>query len=125
MSPSRRATLLLLATTVLWGSSFFTMDWGTRGIALRIGSAAAPSGFLFLRFLVAVLVQIAIFPALRKQLNGPVVRAGVILSIPFYAGFILQATGLVTATSTIVAFLTSLFVVITPLIGVLFFKEKL
>jgi drug/metabolite transporter (DMT)-like permease len=125
MSPSRRATLLLLATTVLWGSSFFTMDWGTRAIALRIGSAAAPSGFLFLRFLVAALVQIAVFPALRKQMNGPVMRAGVILSLPFYAGFILQATGLATSTSTIVAFLTSLFVVITPLIGVLFFKEKL
>jgi len=125
MSPSRRATLLLLATTVLWGSSFFAMDWGTRGIALRIGSTAAPSGFLFLRFLAAALCQLAMFPALRKQLRGPVVRAGIVLSIPFYAGFILQATGLGTATSTVVAFLTSLFVVITPLIGVLFFREKL
>ena len=33
MSPARRATLLLVATTVLWGSSFFTMAWGIEGIA--------------------------------------------------------------------------------------------
>lgn len=125
MNPARRATLLLLATTVLWGSSFFTMDWGTRGLALHVGSSAAPSAFLFLRFLTAALLQILIFPRLIGSLSGSVVRAGAILSIPFYAGFILQATGLVSATSTVVAFLTSLFVVITPLIGRLFFKERI
>jgi len=125
MTSARRATLLLLSTTVLWGSSFFTMDWGTRGLARHLGFAAAPSAFLFLRFAVAALVQVAIFPGLLRSLSGPVVRAGAILSIPFYAGFILQATGLVSATSTVVAFLTSLFVVITPLIGRLFFRERL
>src|SRR5882672_3111422 len=110
MSPSRRATLLLLSTTVLWGSSFFTMDWGTQGIALHLGPAAAPSAFLFLRFLLSALLQVAIFPSILKDLRGPVIRAGILLSIPFYTGFILQATGLVSATSTVVAFLTSLFV---------------
>jgi drug/metabolite transporter (DMT)-like permease len=100
------------------------MDWGMRGIALRLGSAAAPSAFLFLRFLISAVLQVAIFPSLLKNLTGPVVRAGAILSLPFYAGFILQATGLVSSTSTVVAFLTSLFVVITPLIGRLFFRES-
>ncbi|HLY73320.1 MAG TPA: DMT family transporter [Planctomycetota bacterium] len=123
MSPARRATLLLLATTVLWGSSFFTMSWGTRGIALHLGSGAAPSAFLFLRFLASAVIQVAIFPSLLKDLTGPLVRAGVTLSLPFYAGFFLQATGLVSSTSTVVAFLTSLFVVITPLVGRLFFRE--
>ncbi|HEV3026849.1 MAG TPA: DMT family transporter [Planctomycetota bacterium] len=125
MSPSRRATLLLVATTVLWGSSFLTMDWGTRGIALRLGSAAAPSAFLFLRFLASAVLQVAVFPSLLKDLTVPVVRAGAILSLPFYAGFLLQATGLGSSTSTVVAFLTSLFVVITPLIGRLFFRESI
>jgi drug/metabolite transporter (DMT)-like permease len=125
MSPARRATLLLLATTVLWGSSFFTMDWGTRGLAPHVGPAAAPSAFLFLRFLAAALLQVVIFPGLLKGLSGPVVRAGVLLSVPFYAGFILQTTGLVSATSTVVAFMTSLFVVITPVIGRLFFGERI
>jgi drug/metabolite transporter (DMT)-like permease len=124
MSPSRRATLLLLATTVLWGSSFFATDWGTRGIARQLGAAAAPSAFLFLRFLVSALLQVAIFPGLLKSMTGPAARAGAILSVPFYAGFILQTTALASSTSTVVAFLTSLFVVITPLLGRLFFGER-
>lgn len=124
MSPSRRATLLLLATTVLWGSSFVAMAWGTQGISHRLGPAAAPSGFLFLRFLASAILQVLIFPSLLRELTGPVVRAGAILSVPFYAGFILQTTGLASSTSTIVAFLTSLFVVLTPLIGRLFFRES-
>ncbi len=125
MTPARRATLLLLATTVLWGSSFFTMDWGTRGIALHLGTAAAPSGFLFLRFLAALTVHAILFHRALRSLTGRVVLAGVVLSIPFYTGFILQATGLASTTSTVSAFLTSLFVVITPLLGRLFFRERL
>lgn len=125
MSPARRATLLLLATTVLWGSSFFTMDWGTRGLAPHVGAAAAPSAFLFLRFLVAALLQAAIFPGQFRNLSGAALQAGVVLSIPFYLGFILQTTGLRSSTPTIVAFMTSLFVVITPLIGRLLFKERI
>src|SRR5581483_6495278 len=124
MSPSRRATLLLLATTVLWGSSFFATDWGNRGLALQVGAAAAPSAFLFLRFLIAALLQAAIFPGAVRSLTGAAVRAGAVLSLPLYAGFILQTTALVSSTSTVVAFLTSLFVVITPLIGRLFFRER-
>src|SRR5882672_5382329 len=124
MTPARRASLLLSATTLLWGSSFFTMDWGARGVAARVGAAAAPSGFLFLRFLAAALLQAAIFPGLLRRLSAPLVRAGALLSVPFYLGFILQTTALALSTSTIVAFLTSLFVVITPLIGRLFFRER-
>jgi drug/metabolite transporter (DMT)-like permease len=125
MNPARRATIVLFATTILWGSSFFTMDWGTRGIAIRLGFAAAPSGFLFLRFLTALLVQGAIFHRALLTLSGRALSAGMILSLPFYAGFILQATALGSTTSTISAFLTSLFVVITPLLGRLFFGEQL
>ena len=53
MNPARRATILLFSTTVLWGSSFFTMAWGIEGIARRIGIHAAPSTYIFLRFLAA------------------------------------------------------------------------
>lgn len=125
MSPERRATLLLFATTILWGSSFFTMDWGTRGIALRLGGAAAPSAFLFFRFLVALALQAAAFPRALRGMTRPTLTAGLLLSLPFYMGFILQATGLSSTTSTVAAFLTSLFVIITPLLGRLFFRERL
>src|SRR6266542_2270752 len=125
MSPARRATILLFATTVLWGSSFFTMAWGIEGIARRVGVQAAPSAYIFLRFLAAFLLQGAVFHRALGGLTGRTIRAGVILSVPFYAGFILQAMGIDSENSSISAFLTSLFVVVTPLLGWLFFRERL
>jgi drug/metabolite transporter (DMT)-like permease len=125
MSPARRATLLLFSTTVLWGSSFFTMAWGLEGIARRVGIHAAPSAYIFLRFLAAFVLQGLAFPRAWRSLSLRTVRAGAILAVPFYAGFILQATGLDADNSSVSAFLTSLFVVVTPLLGWLFFRERL
>jgi drug/metabolite transporter (DMT)-like permease len=125
MSPARRATLLLFATTILWGSSFFTMAWGIQGIAVHVGAAAAPSAYIFLRFLAAVVLQGLIFWRALGGLNARVIGAGVILAIPFYLGFILQATGIEPENSSVSAFLTSMFVVFSPFLGRLFFREKL
>ena len=125
MSPARRATILLVATTVLWGSSFFTMAWGIEGIARQVGAAAAPAVYIFLRFLVAAVLQAIVFHRSLAGLNGRVLRAGMILAVPFYAGFILQATGLSSESTSVSAFLTSLFVVVTPLLGRLFFRETI
>jgi len=125
MSPARRATILLFATTILWGSSFFTMAWGIVGIGRQVGVAAAPSAYIFLRFLAAFVLQGLIFHRALAGLNARVIGAGVVLAIPFYLGFILQATGLEPENSSVSAFLTSLFVVFTPILGRLFFREKL
>jgi drug/metabolite transporter (DMT)-like permease len=125
MTPARRATVLLFATTILWGSSFFTMAWGIEGIAVHVGAAAAPSAYIFLRFLAAFVLQGAIFFRALAGLNVGVLRAGVVLAIPFYIGFILQATGIEPENSSVSAFLTSLFVVFTPILGRLIFREKL
>jgi drug/metabolite transporter (DMT)-like permease len=125
MSPARRATLFLFATTILWGSSFFTMAWGIEGIARRIGLAAAPSGYIFLRFLAALLVQGVVFHRALRSLTGRTIRGGAILAVPFYLGFILQAMGIDAQNSSVSAFLTSLFVVVTPILGWLFFRERL
>src|SRR5688500_16861147 len=121
MTPARRATLILFGTTILWGSSFFTMEWGVKGIAARLGPAAAPSAFLFLRFFLALLVFAALFPRTVIRLVRGTLAGGALLSIPFYAGFILQISGLAETTSTVSAFITSLMVVATPLLGKLFF----
>jgi len=125
MSPARRATLLLFATTILWGSSFFTMAWGIEGISRRLGPAAAPSVYIFLRFSAAFLLQSVVFHRALGALTGRTIRAGVVLAVPFYAGFILQAMGIDAQNSSVSAFLTSLFVVVTPVLGWLFFRERL
>src|SRR5262245_60302865 len=125
MSPARRATLLLFATTLLWGSSFFTMAWAIDGLARQVGPSAAPSAYIFLRFLAAFLLQGLVFHRAFATLSGATIRAGILLSVPFYAGFILQAMGIDSANSSVSAFLTSLFVVVTPLLGWAMFHERL
>ncbi|HEX7896401.1 MAG TPA: DMT family transporter [Planctomycetota bacterium] len=125
MSPERRATAILFATTLFWGSSFLAMLWGLRGLEPAVGARAAPFAFLFLRFLFALPLHAALFPGSLRALSGRTIGAGLLLSLPFNAGFILQTVALRWTTSTISAFLTSLFVVLTPVIGRAFFAERL
>ena len=99
MNSARRATILLFGTTILWGSSFFTMMWGMEGVGRRLGMTAAPHGFLFLRFLLSLVVQGLIFHRAVALLSRRIIVAGVVLSIPFYAGFVLQVMGLGHTTS--------------------------
>lgn len=100
------------------------MSWGMTGIAGRLRPSAAPAAFLFLRFLTALVIQAACFWGSLRAITGRVLGAGVLLSLPFYAGFLLQATGLASTSSSVSAFLTSLFVVLTPVLGRLFFRER-
>jgi drug/metabolite transporter (DMT)-like permease len=124
MTPARRATLWLLAMCAIWGSTFFTMKLGTQGLRTAVG-AAAPSAFLFLRFLLAAALFPLLFPRVLRELRPAAAAGGALLSVPFYAGFLLQVTGLESTASTVSAFLTNLTVVLTPLLGFLFFRERL
>jgi len=125
MTPARRATLWLLAMCAIWGSSFFTMKLGTEGLRTAVGPAASPSAFLFLRFLLAAALFPACFPRVFRSLRAGAVAGGAILAVPFYAGFLLQVSGLESTTSTVSAFLTNLTVVLTPVLGFLLFRERL
>lgn len=125
MSPERRATAILLATTLFWGSSFLAMLWAIRGLTPSVGASAAPYAFLFWRFAFALVLQAAVFPKAVRALTARAVGAGVLLALPFIAGTFLQTVALPLTTSTISAFLTSLFVVLTPLLGRVLFGERL
>ncbi len=125
MTAERRAALWLLVMCVLWGSSFFSMSLGLEGISGILGAPAAPSAFIFLRFVAALVMFLVAFPGALKSLDRRVLLDGFLLSLPFYAGFILQVTGLGATTPTVSAFLTNLTVVLTPAVGWLFFRERL
>lgn len=124
MTPQRRATLWLLLMCAAWGSSFFSMDLGLEGMEFAVGKGAAPAAFIFLRFLAATVLLPAVLPCTMCQLRPPVIRDGLLLCLPFTAGFFLQVTGLGYTTPTISAFLTNLTVVLTPLLGRFFFRER-
>jgi drug/metabolite transporter (DMT)-like permease len=101
------------------------MLWAMRGLAPFVGETAAPYAFLGWRFAIALVLQAAVFPGAVRALTPRAIAAGLLLSLPFNAGFLLQTVGLRFTTSTVSAFLTSLFVVLTPLLGRLFFRERL
>lgn len=118
----RRAALWLLAMCVVWGASFPVMKRGLDGLTTSLGAEAAPAAFLVLRFVLAT----ALFPLVfRVRLTRASVRAGVLLALPFTAGFLLQVWGLRRTTPAVSAFLTNLTVVATPLVGALAFGERL
>lgn len=125
MSPARRATLWLLSMCAVWGSSFWTMKAGQEPIAAVLGPGAAAPAFLLLRFLLAALLFPLVFPGAVRGLTRGTLAAGLLLSIPFCAGFYLQVKGLQDTSATVSAFLTNLTVILTPVLGRLFFRERL
>lgn len=114
----------LVLASVLWGSSFFTMKTGLDATARHAGEAAAPTAFLALRFIAAAALYALLVPAALRGLTRAAVRDGLLLSVPFHAGFLLQVFGLARTSSAVAAFLTSLTVVLTPVLGRLFFRER-
>jgi len=122
-SLERRATAWLVLLTVVWGSSFFSMKRGIAGMEPAVGAAAAPAAFLLFRFGLAAALYPLVFPRVFARLDRRTLADGLLLSLPFYAGFLLQVLGLPRTTATISAFLTNLTVLSTPIVGRLFFGE--
>jgi drug/metabolite transporter (DMT)-like permease len=125
MNPARRATGVLIFLCVVWGSSFFSMDLALQGLEPEVGKAAAPTVFLLLRFAVASALLPLVVPRSYREMNRTVAVQGVRLAVPFYAGFLLQVSGLCYTTPTVSAFITSMAVLFTPILGRMFFRETL
>jgi drug/metabolite transporter (DMT)-like permease len=125
MDPARRATFWLLSMCAIWGSSFFSMKLGEAGVASQVGPGAGPTTFLFLRFALAAALFPMVYPRVVFQVTPRLVAWGMVLSVPFYSGFLLQVSGLQRTTPTVSAFLTNLTVALTPVLGRMFFKESL
>jgi drug/metabolite transporter (DMT)-like permease len=126
MNPERRATLWLLATTVIWGSTFFTMKIAGEAIEAAAGRTWL-SGvlFLLLRFALATVLFTAILPRAWARLKLPVFRDAFFVSLPGVVGIGLQMLSLRNGSSAMVAFITSLTIVTVPVIGWIFLRERL
>lgn len=123
----RVAILWLTATTVCWGATFPLMQLGMKGLGAAIGPTADPVNvsaiYLFWRFLLAGLLFPILFPASVRAIRADTFRAGLLLAIPVVIGFVLQLTGLQGTTPAISAFLTSTYVVFTPLLAWLVWRR--
>ena len=121
MSAVRRqetiAAIALLSVTASWGASFVLMKDA-------IERQPIPD-FLFTRFTVAALVMIVARPRVLRDITPRVLWTGSIIGLILGAGYITQTVGLELSTAAITGFLTGLYVILTPLIGWLFLKQKL
>ncbi len=123
-SNTLRADLLMLLTAMIWGSVF---------VAQRLGmDAIGPFLYTGLRFALAVVVLLPIIHWLEKRnrqtapvakLNRQLLRGGVLMGLALALGINLQQVGLLFTTVTNSGFITGLYVIVVPLLG-LFIGHK-
>jgi drug/metabolite transporter (DMT)-like permease len=107
VTAQRRAEALLLAATVIWGSTFVV----TKGLL----DETSPLIYTSIRFLLAALIVALIFTRRIFTARGAVAVPGIILGLLLFTGFALQTIGLQYTSASKSAFFTGMLVVFTPI----------
>jgi len=107
-----KADGVLLAMTAVWGLTFVTVKDAL--------DHADPFTWLALRFLIGAVA----LTLLARRSRGKVdLKAGLVLGVLLWLGFSLQTAGLQYSTPSRSAFITGMFVVLTPLASTVIFRR--
>lgn len=113
----RLAPWALLSVSMAWGMAFVVMKDAIERQSVN--------NFLFTRFLVAVIVMVALKPSVINQMDRDLLvrasSAGIFLGL----GYIFQTLGLARTGAAITGFVTGLYVVFTPLLAYFFLRERI
>lgn len=118
MTPSARrmwVTLALVGVSAVWGGTFVMVKDAVSRYPLY--------GFLGLRFAIAVIAFIVMFPRSFSLFRPGTVKVGVIAGLTLCAGYIFQTWGLQATSASKAAFITGMFVVITPALQALLLRR--
>ena len=107
----------LLAVAAAWGAAFVVMKPAIERQSVN--------SFLASRFVVAVVVMIALRPSVLQKFNKEMILKGSLAGFFLGTGYIFQTLGLARTGAAITGFVTGLYVVLTPLIAAVFLKEKI
>ena len=110
------ATVLLVALTAVWGSTFLLIH----GLVQTV----PPVDFLAVRFGIAAALMVVVFWRPMRALGRRDVAAGVGLGALYGAAQILQTVGLVTTDASVSGFVTGTYVVLTPVFSALLLRER-
>jgi drug/metabolite transporter (DMT)-like permease len=110
-------TLALVAVTAAWGSTF--------PLIKDIVATVPVPDFLFVRFTVAALALVAIQPRAVARLSPAARRHGVVLGLVYGVAQVLQTYGLAHTAASVSGFITGMYVVLTPLFGALFLRQRI
>ena len=116
LTSARKAELILLSITLIWGSTFVI-------VKTALGYAS-PFLFIATRFFLATLVIRLILSYKLKDISKETIRAGIILGIFLFFGFAFQTVGLKFTSASKSAFVTSMSVVLVPILATFLTKDK-
>ena len=111
------ASFALIVATALWGSSFAI----TQVVVTQMDLI---SGMLF-RSLIAVLILLLLKPRSVFQLSAADTRNSAAIGVFLGSGYLLQSWGLQHTTATASGFIAGMFVVFTPLVGAIIFRDRI
>lgn len=105
----RRGVLLLLGTSLIWGSGFVAIKYSLSGMD--------PYRFMAVRFIIAAAAAVIIFRKRLKAIDRTAVIHGIIMGFMVSAALLFQVLGCAYTTVGKNAFLTSVYVAIIPFIS--------
>ncbi|RCS29157.1 DMT family transporter [Rhodanobacter denitrificans] len=111
------ATLGLLALTAVWGSTFVLI----KDVVGRMPVA----DFLAVRFVVAALAMLLLFPRAVLRLGRGLLLRGLLLGTIYGAGQLLQTWGLSLIAPSVSGFATGMYVVFTPILAMLLLGQRM
>lgn len=121
MNPARRLSLLatcgLLVMTAVWGSTFVLI----KDVVGRMPVA----DFLAVRFVIAALAMLLLFPRQVWRLGTRKWGCGLLLGAIYGAGQLLQTWGLALIAPSVSGFATGMYVVFTPILAMLLLRQRM
>lgn len=115
------AEILLVAVTALWGGTFVLVGDVVDGVH----PSTDPSTFVALRFLVAAVLSMLLWPTALGVIDASVAKKGSILGVLYGAGFMLQTFGLASTSPSTSAFITGTMVGFVPVIQFALFRTRI
>jgi drug/metabolite transporter (DMT)-like permease len=110
------ALVALIAVTAIWGSTFIVVQ--------NAVSQMPVMDFLGIRFAVAAIVMFLLRPNCLRGMTRQGLKRSIVIGLALCLGFVTQTYGLQYTSAATSAFITGMFVVITPLISWLLLKRK-
>ncbi len=109
------AIILLILTTVLWGSTFIITKTVTKEVPIFL--------YLSLRYIIALIGFAPIFTRLRK-INKKIIWMGIVSGAIYYFAVAFQTVGLQTTSAGKAGFITGLNCIMVPFLTWMIFKKK-
>lgn len=119
--PSARATTILatlglVVMTAVWGSTFVLIK--------DVVSRMPVADFLAVRFAVAALAMLVLFPRQTWRLGRAQILRGLLLGAIYGMGQLLQTWGLALISPSVSGFATGMYVVFTPILALVLLRQQ-